>query len=157
MFDITIQTPSKATQKAVKATIIIGEFSETFIMPLSYWTISQYKAHWAASCQRFLAGESPGILLVTLSGPPHKTHLFLSWLLYRVGNYVQIQNNITLPGVDTCKSWDEVVDIVPKTYRECTDDLDELTGRPVAISSWKVSIASILDFRESLVDEVSSP
>jgi hypothetical protein len=97
MFDISLTDASVPELDpgvtAVYGEIKIGDFSETFIASLVFWTRDRYERHWRAAIGKIVDGSERSALITSCVGPIHSSHL-LWWPLYREKNSVYIQNQI---------------------------------------------------------------
>jgi hypothetical protein len=74
-------------------TIQIGSFQERFIASLMYWSADDYKRHWRQAIERILHSSDVSCLITSVVDPTTANHIFW-WPMYRVNEYVFIQNQI---------------------------------------------------------------
>ncbi len=123
--------------------IIIGNFKETFTMPLNSWTVAQYQKQWNAGLAR-ITTDNYSCLVATVQNLNTNPLIFI-WTLYKEKGKIFIQNNIlnneiiaeTNPGLnlndfnsETCY---EFIDYPRKTTTEDGS----------SISEWSIDIKSI--------------
>lgn len=72
--------------------IAIGDYKETFEMPLEYWTIDDYKKQWKDGIER-LKTYNRTCLVAEVQDPLRAPRAVL-WVLYREGNKVYLRNNL---------------------------------------------------------------
>jgi len=72
--------------------IVIGEFEETFTVPLEYWNAEDYRRHWKASLLKLLQKEDS--CLITSMHDPEKANFILLWLLYSREEQVILRNQL---------------------------------------------------------------
>ncbi|MEU9179133.1 hypothetical protein AB0C90_20170 [Streptomyces sp. NPDC048550] len=119
--------------------IVIGDFVETFRVPLGFWSESDYRRSWRQAFDALKDGlNSRSCLLVSMTDPENSNFL-TCWPMYRDGENVYIQNAIIFLGelelgFDTGEPW---ASIGPR----CTIDED---GNK--ISEWETSMDSVRNF-----------
>ena len=86
----------KQAKCATRGQITIGDFTESFMAPLAFWSTSDYQAQWKAGLLRILKGAAKSCLITEVHSPSGNPHV-MWWLLYRSGTSVFIQNNLLLP------------------------------------------------------------
>lgn len=72
--------------------IQIGNFKETFEMPLDFWTIEDYEKQWDEGIER-LKTYDRSCLVAEVQDPIKRPRASL-WVLYREEDEVYIQNNL---------------------------------------------------------------
>lgn len=91
-FNIRIlkKSPTKSDGEMYQAgRITIGDFTERFWMPLSFWNIGQYRKQWEEGIA-YLRTHDSSCLIAKIS--MEKNELFVSaWVLYKVGDTIFIQ------------------------------------------------------------------
>jgi hypothetical protein len=73
--------------------IQIGEFHETFMASLSYWTKLDYLIQWKVALTRICNGNDKSCLITSMFDPSIANFIFW-WTLYLDENTVHIQNQI---------------------------------------------------------------
>jgi hypothetical protein len=80
---------------AVLGRIEIGEFSESFVTSLMYWSVCDYLRQWREGLERLIRGEKTSCLISSIVDPAVSS-LLLWWPMCREGGIVHIQNQILL-------------------------------------------------------------
>ena len=91
-FSIKLQNSKENKSKECFGTIAIDDFQETFVIPLDYWGIGDYKQHWKKSLERTLRREDS--CLITSSYDPQKANFIVWWLLYNHKDELIIRNHL---------------------------------------------------------------
>jgi hypothetical protein len=74
--------------------ITIGDFSETFEMPLGFWAVSDYRNSWCRAFALLEEGSDSASCLMASMTAPETTNFLFCWPLYRDGETVYVQNSI---------------------------------------------------------------
>ncbi len=95
--DFLIQVKDRKVQKiyglpSCVGEIKIGDFRETFIMPLDWWTVGDYETQWLEGIERIKHCDES--CLVTTIQDLKKIPLIDWWILYKVGSTVYVQNEL---------------------------------------------------------------
>lgn len=123
------------------ALIVINEFSEVMNIPLSYWSINDYKVSWLSSLEEGLANKKHATLAVSMY-EPENTNFIFTWVLYFLGNDVFVQNSILF--LDECPGFTpETINIFTKPRTTHNED-------GMKISEWNTDLKSVMDFYHSL-------
>ncbi|WP_426817957.1 hypothetical protein ACP3TC_07860 [Winslowiella sp. 2C04] len=80
-------------ENVLPAKIVIGGFSEGMQIPLTYWSIEQYRKSWLDALKQGLEDESHSVLAVSMYSPETVNFIF-SWVLYYKNTQVIIQNKM---------------------------------------------------------------
>jgi hypothetical protein len=72
--------------------IQIGNFRETFTIPVDYWTMQDYEKQWRAGIERIKMYDQS--CLIFEMEDPTKAPLANTWVLYKDGDVVHIQNHL---------------------------------------------------------------
>ncbi|UZH03009.1 hypothetical protein OJ965_20510 [Pantoea anthophila] len=123
------------------ASIIINEFSEMMNIPLSYWSINDYKANWISSLEDGLKNKKHAALAVSMYEPKH-TNFTFTWVLYFSGDNVFVQNSILF--LNECPGF------TPETINNFTEPRTTHNEDGMKISEWMTDLKSVLDFFHSL-------
>ena len=99
MFAIELQSPREAGEEndgSVEASgrIIIGDFTETFRVPLGFWSESDYRRSWRQAFEVLNADPHSTSCLMTSMTDPRNSNFLVCWPMYRDGKDVYIQNAI---------------------------------------------------------------
>ena len=121
--------------------IQIGDFKETFQMPLEYWTLDDYREQWANGLERIKVNNQS--CLVAEIQDPEKAPWVNLWVLYRDNSKIYIQNH-TLFG----KPFAKLLKDRPFTLETCYDFI--IPREPLAdeknvneVSEWEIDLESI--------------
>lgn len=92
---IDIQITSKRPKKinnvlSYGGLISIGMFSETIVVPVDLWTKEDYERQWKYGLER-IKTKSVSCLVTYIHNPQIRPFLEW-WILYKVGDYVCVQN-----------------------------------------------------------------
>jgi hypothetical protein len=72
--------------------IVIGDFTETFVVPLGFWGEADYRASWRRAFE-VLEGDPRAVsCLMTSMTDPVASNFLICWPLYREGEDVCVQN-----------------------------------------------------------------
>lgn len=123
------------------ASIVINEFSEVMNIPLSYWSINDYKVSWLSSLEEGLANKKHATLAVSMY-EPENTNFIFTWVLYFLGNDVFVQNSILF--LDECPGF------TPETINSFTKPRTTHNEDGMKISEWNTDLKSVMDFYHSL-------
>ena len=119
--------------------IVIGEFVETFTMPLSYWSASDYRRSWRQAFDVLESGPNAKSCLMVSMTDPETSNFLTCWPMYRDMEAVYFRNAIMLldeleVNIDAREPW---VPIGPRYT------IDEDGNK---ISEWETSMDSLRDF-----------
>jgi hypothetical protein len=91
-FSIKLQTPTEdeCGYKECRGVIAMGDFQETFIAPLEYWSVEDYQRHWKVALERALKHKDS--CLITSLYDPQTANFIWWWILYNHNDKVIIQN-----------------------------------------------------------------
>jgi hypothetical protein len=119
--------------------IVIGDFTETFRVPLGYWNESDYRRSWRQAFDVLNADQRSMSCLMTSMTDPGNSNFLVCWPMYREGENVYIQNAIIFvdeirEAFDPAAPWDF---IRPRQV------IDEDGNK---ISEWITSMNSLREF-----------
>jgi CdiI N-terminal domain len=119
--------------------IVIGDFEETFTMPLSYWSASDYRRSWRQAFDVLESGPNAKSCLMVSMTDPETSNFLTCWPMYRDVEAVYIYNAIILldeleVNFDAREPW---ASIGPRYT------IDEDGNK---ISEWETSMDSLRDF-----------
>ena len=123
------------------ASIIIDEFSEMMNIPLSYWSVNDYKVNWLSSLEEGLANKKHAALAVSMYEPNNANFIF-TWVLYFLESNVFVQDIILF--LDDCPSF------TPETINDFIEPRTTHNEEGMKISEWETDLKSVLDFYHSL-------
>ena len=143
MFNIEFVT-KKATieynEPSVHGQITLGDFSETFISPIGYWSISEFQQQWQTAAGRLLAGFDTTTFFTTMYDPATANFLQM-WPMWREGNKVRVHNQWLF--LKDLKRPFDLADPYPPYLH--IDELNEAEPEQ-PISTWNLSIADMEEF-----------
>jgi len=127
--------------EALYGKIRIGEFQETFIASLFFWSRTQYEQHWRTALERIIAGATQSALITSYAEPPANVtgdDYLVWWPLYREGDLVYVHNQLLFfrqlsRPFSVEHPWESIGE------RETVDD------EGAQISEWITSVQSIRD------------
>ena len=128
-------------ERVLPALIIIDEFSEMMNIPLSYWSVNDYKVNWLSSLEEGLANKKHAALAVSMYEPNNANFIF-TWVLYFLESNVFVQNIILF--LDDCPSF------TPETINDFIEPRTTHNEEGMKISEWETDLKSVLDFYHSL-------
>jgi hypothetical protein len=99
VFAIKLQSPREAREgngspAEASGKIIIGDFTETFMVPLGFWDESDYRHSWRRAFEVLNANLHSTSCLMTSMTDPDNSNFLICWPMYREGEDVYIQNAI---------------------------------------------------------------
>ena len=99
MFAIELQSPRTAGEEndgsaEASGRIIIGDFTESFRVPLGFWDAADYRRSWRQAFQVLNANPHSTSCLMTSMTDPRNSNFLVCWPMYREGEDVYIQNTI---------------------------------------------------------------
>ena len=140
-FEITFVTSPVPddTPCTVCGRITIGEFTELFRSPLTFWTKDDYQAHWIISLKRVIEGHDRSCLITSITDPEVSRYLFW-WPCYRVGTQDHFPESHTLvrPVVESFN--------VADPYKSISDRAVSSEEDEYPLSEWSVPISCITRF-----------
>ena len=119
--------------------IMIGDFTEIFMVPLGFWDESDYRRSWRQAFEVLNASPHSTSCLMTSMTDPRDSNFLACWPMYREGEDVYIQNAIIFPDEieETCDT------AAPWNYVRPRHRVDEEANR---ISEWITSMDSLREF-----------
>jgi hypothetical protein len=144
VFAIELQ-PAQGTEEEsddpaeVTGRIVVGDFTETFRVPLGFWNEFDYRRSWRQAFEVLNASPNSTSCLMTSMTDPGNSNFLACWPMYREGDYVYIQNAIIF--------LDEIEGAfdpeAPWNYVDSRQRIDEDGNK---ISEWTTSIDSLREF-----------
>ena len=102
MFAIAVQSRGEVRGEgdgsagAAFGRIMIGDFTETFVVPLGFWGEADYRASWRRAFE-VLEGDPCAVsCLMASMTDPVTSNFLICWPMYREGEDVYVQNAIVL-------------------------------------------------------------
>jgi len=119
--------------------IVIGDFAETFVVPVGFWGESDYRASWRRAFEVLETGPRAVSCLMTSMTDPATSNFLTCWPMYREGEDVYVQNAIVF--LDEIEGpFDPEAPWGSLEPRQGTDD----DGN--RISEWATSMGSLREF-----------
>ncbi|MGH3294143.1 MAG: hypothetical protein ACRDP7_20280 [Trebonia sp.] len=146
MFAIELQSPRETGEEddgSMEAfgSITIGDFMETFRVPLGFWEESDYRRSWRQAFEVLSANLHSTSCLMTSMTDPRNSNFLTCWPMYREGEDVYIQNAIIF--LDEIEgAFDPAA---PWGYVAPRHGIDEDGNK---ISEWTTSMDSLREFFE---------
>jgi len=141
-FYIEIIEESVIENEEVTARIKIGDFEESFVLSLMFFTLKDYLSQWYSALNALLKNQNSVALMYWLV-PGNKKLFRRGWIFYKVGEIVYIQDRLFPTDFDEV-TFDEmgIPTSIPK--REIyTEEGDK-------ISEWQTTLSDIYFFLESV-------
>lgn len=133
-----------SSSSEVSGRITVGEFSETFRMDLSFWSVDEYRRSWSRALNRLFSEESVDSCLVSSITNPAASNFIFCWPIYRRGEEVFVQNSLIF--LDEISGQFNTEEPWLHIRPHCTVNEDS-----VRISEWKTEISEVRRFvREAL-------
>ena len=144
MFAIELDSPQESRDEndgpaEAPGRIVIGHFTETFMVPLGFWTESDYRRSWRGAFEVLDADRYSVSCLMTSMTDPHKSNFLACWPMYREGEDVYIQNALIF--LDDIKGTFDLS--APWNYVAPRHAVDEDGNK---ISEWTTSMDSLREF-----------
>lgn len=144
MFAIEVQSRVEVggegdDSKGAFGRIVIGDFTETFVVPMGFWSEADYRASWRRAFE-VLEGDPRAVsCLMTSMTDPVTSNFLICWPMYREGEDVYVQNAIVLfdeieGPFDPGAPWGSI-----EPRRGMDDDGNR-------ISEWPTSMGSLREF-----------
>lgn len=143
MFGIFAEnTPTFIDEELVlPSRIIIDDFKESLYIPISYWSLEDYKKSWRKSIKEGLQKKNHAALAVSMHEPENTNFVFI-WALYFIGNTAHIQNKVLFI--------EEHPNFTIDSINDCIRPRETHNEDGMKISEWNTDIKSILDFYNTL-------
>jgi hypothetical protein len=139
MFSIKFIADIENSRRGVARGIIsIGKYQEEFESELGFWNCVDYMKHWDSSIRRLTEGAEKSVLVTSITEPLQSNFLFW-WPMYRIGEFVYVQNHVLLLK-ELTKPFEisRLIDFVPE--RETTNESGE------SISEWSLKVSELEEF-----------
>jgi hypothetical protein len=144
VFAIELQSPQEPRDEndgpaEASGRIVIGHFTETFMVPLGFWDESDYRHSWRQAFEVLNADQNSVSCLMTSMTDPRDSNFLACWPMYRAGEDVYIQNALVFldeieGAFDTSAPW---------RYVRPRQGIDEDGNK---ISEWATSMDSLREF-----------
>jgi len=95
MFAIELQSrDGEGNDRAAEASgrITIGDFTETFVVPLGFWAEADYRLSWRNAFRVLNADPDATSCMMTSVTDPRASNFLVCWPMYRAGEDVRVQN-----------------------------------------------------------------
>lgn len=123
------------------ASIIVDDFEETLHLPLSYWSLTDYKKSWSKSLEEGLSRKTHSVLAVSMYNPM-QTNFIFTWVLYFEDDNIYVHNNLMF--LDECQGFTS--ENINKFFEPRTTHNED----GIKISEWNTDLKSVLDFYHRL-------
>ncbi|MGJ0190845.1 hypothetical protein ACR6A7_00675 [Pantoea sp. RRHST58] len=134
--------PIKANgELVIPSSIIIGDFTERLHIPISYWSLKDYKMSWISSLTQGINNKKHSALAVTMYEPDFTNFIFV-WVVYYHGDMAYIQNKIIF--LDECQNFS------PETINDFIGERETHNDDGVMVSEWTTDLNSVITFLVSL-------
>ena len=99
MFAIEMLSPDASGNTVVSPTeaagrIVIGDFTETFKVPLGFWSVVEYRRSWRQAFDVLKGAPQSSACFMTSMTDPEISSFLTCWPVYRDGKDVYVQNAI---------------------------------------------------------------
>lgn len=144
MFSIELQSQAEAREgngesADASGRIVIGDFTETFRIPLGFWEESDYRRSWRRAFEVLDADPHGMSCLMTSMTDPDKSNFLGCWPMYREGEDVYIQNAIIF--------LNEIQqDFDPAAPWRCVGPRQSIDDDGNRVSEWITSMSSLREF-----------
>lgn len=118
--------------------IVIGDFSESFIVSLEYWSLDDYKRQWLEGLERIKTHDKS--CLIASVQDPKNAPLINRWVLYKEDNKIFVQNQLLVS--DTYKEIIENDAFTPENCYKYVNNRRTHTDQGETISEWATDLDS---------------
>lgn len=125
----------------VPSSIIIDNFTERLHIPISYWSLGDYKRSWVSSLAQGIDNKKHSALAVSMYEPGFTNFIF-AWVVYYHGDVAYIQNKIIF--LDECQNF------TPDTINDFIGERETHNEDGMRISEWATDLNSIITFLATL-------
>jgi hypothetical protein len=145
VFAIELQAAPRAGEgmgRAAEASgrITIGDFTETFVVPLGFWDESDYRRSWRRAFEVLDDAADSTSCLMTSVTDPRESDFIVCWPMYRAGEVVYIQNAMIFLDETGAEDFDPAV---PWRFVSPRQETDEDGNK---VSEWITSMGSLREF-----------
>lgn len=116
--------------------IVIGDFEETIISPLSYWSVDDYTRHWKDQLTKFVRDGQNKTFLITEMQNLETANFIRWWVAYREEDSIYFQEQLFFIDELECKFSIENALSFIGDRQTVNEDGDE-------ISEWEISICEL--------------
>lgn len=125
----------------IPSSIIIGDFTEQLRIPISYWSLEDYKRNWTSSLAQGIDNKKHSALAVSMYEPNFTNFIFV-WVVYYRGDEAYVQNKIIF--LDECQNF------TPETINDFIGERETHNEDGMRISEWATDLNSVITFLASL-------
>lgn len=125
----------------IPSSIIIGDFTERLNIPISYWSLDDYKRSWTSSLAQGIDNKKHSALAVSMYDTEFINFIFV-WIVYFHGNEAYIQNKIIY--LNECQN------LTPETINNFIGERETHNEGGMRISEWTTDLNSVITFLASL-------
>lgn len=116
--------------------IEVGNFVESFAIPVEIWSMEKYKAQWYKSLKAIIDGADKACLITAIRNPDISDFISM-FALYRSGESVFVQNQIML-----CSKYN--LEIKNEELGKLIGERETHSEDGCKISEWETSIYAII-------------
>ena len=116
--------------------IIIGDFKETFVIPLEYWTLKDYERQWKDALEKIKKNTKS--ILITAVQDPAKAPFIEWWPMYRYRKKIYIRNNIIFGEFYKKKIGNKL--FTPETCYDFVPDRTTKFSKGIKPSEWVINL-----------------
>jgi hypothetical protein len=144
VFSIELQSQTEAEDgngdsAEASGRIVIGDFAETFRIPLGFWEESDYRRSWRRAFEVLNADPHATSCFMTSMTDPGDSNFLGCWPMYREGEDVYVQNAIII--------LDEIEqDFDPAAPWSCVGPRQSIDEDGNKVSEWITSMSSLREF-----------
>lgn len=125
----------------IPSSIIIGDITERLHIPISYWSLGDYKRSWISSLAQGIDNKKHSALTVSMYEPVLTNFIFV-WVVYYHGDVAFIQNKIIF--LNECHNF------TPQTINDFIGERETHNEDGMRISEWTTDLSSVVAFLASL-------
>jgi hypothetical protein len=120
--------------------ITIGDYKETFIMPLDNWTLEEYQQQWKEGLER-IKSHAVSCLITSVQNLGTRHPSIEMWILYKEGKTIFIQQSLLIN--ETVEHSMKLSEFNSKTCYQFIDPRETITESGQEISEWSINISDI--------------
>jgi hypothetical protein len=116
--------------------ITMGNFYESLIIPIHFWSKEDYLAQWKSALNEILSSTKSQSALIVHMLDPDDNEYVICWPLYRIDEIVYIQSRIILP-----EDTNGIFEL--EKIQEYIGERETISEDGEIISEWEVSVEAI--------------
>ncbi|MXP61348.1 hypothetical protein [Pantoea sp. Taur] len=125
----------------ISSSIIIGDFTERLHIPISYWSLGDYKRNWISSLNQGIDNKKHSALAVSMYDPEFTNFIFV-WVAYYHGDEAYFQHKIIF--LNECQNF------TPENINNFIGERETHNNDGMRISEWATDLNSVITFLASL-------